>query len=124
MRTSSHEHHDLAERTADGAERSRRIANDTFDSLSHAVEAARHSAIPAIERLGASAESLARRSIDLARARSALVRAQAHRASEQTVGYIRDEPLKSVLIAAAVGATVALVWSLFTHRPDRSDRRR
>ncbi len=61
----------------------------------------------------------------MARARSALVRAQAHRASDHTVGYIRDEPLKSVLIAAAVGATVALVWSLFSHRSDhRNDQRR
>ena len=34
------------------------------------------------------------------------LREQAHRASDGTRGYIRDEPLKSMLFAAATGAAI------------------
>lgn len=40
--------------------------------------------------------------------------ASAHRASDKTAQYIRDEPVKAVLIAAAAGAAVATVISLLT----------
>ena len=43
---------------------------------------------------------------------SAIVRERAHEASESTRGYIRDEPIKSVLVAAAAGAALATVLTV------------
>lgn len=110
-----------AQALADGAHhttaRTSKIANDTFDHLSSAVETARQATVPALEKLGTSAESLARRSAETARIKSQQLREQAHRSSEQAVGYIRHEPVKSVLIAAALGALFGLLMA-----PGRRDR--
>lgn len=38
----------------------------------------------------------------------------AHRAGQQGVGYIKDEPVKAVLIAAAVGVALTAVIGLAT----------
>jgi ElaB/YqjD/DUF883 family membrane-anchored ribosome-binding protein len=42
-----------------------------------------------------------------------------HHASDSTVGYIRSEPVKSVLMAAVVGATLVTVFNLLSrpHHP-------
>ncbi len=66
------------------------------------------------------AQALARNGIDRARQASARVRDQVGLAGEKTVGYIQDEPVKSVLIAAAVGAvSAALIGWLARSRADR-----
>lgn len=93
------------------SERSRDVANQTFDQLANAVESARSSAVPAIERLTSGAESMAHRSIEVARAKSQQMREQANLATEKTVGYVRQEPVKSLLIAAAAGALLGLLFS-------------
>jgi len=66
------------------------------------------------------AEALARNGIDRARQASTRVREQVGRASEKTVGYIQDEPVKSVLIAAAVGAVGAalVAWMMRSRAED------
>lgn len=93
------------------SERSRDVANQTFDQLANAVESARSSAVPAIERLTSGAESMAHRSIEMARAKSQQMREQANLATEKTVGYVRQEPVKSLLIAAAAGALLSFLLS-------------
>ena len=57
------------------------------------------------------AQAMAQNGIERARQASAKVRDQVGIASEKTVGYIQDEPVKSVLIAAAVGAASAMLLS-------------
>ena len=66
------------------------------------------------------AEALAQNGIERARQASAKVREQVGIAGEKTVGYIQDEPVKSVLIAAAVGAvSAALIGWLARSRAQR-----
>lgn len=60
---------------------------------------------------GASADEYLAQGIQRARDASSAVRETTGRAQEQAVVYIRDQPLKSVLIAAGIGALVALVLS-------------
>lgn len=55
------------------------------------------------------AEAIARRGIERARTASSTVRAQVDKAGQRTVGYVKAEPVKSVFIAAAVGAASAAV---------------
>lgn len=46
------------------------------------------------------------------------VREGAHQASDKTVSYIREEPVKAVLIAAVSGvALMALAWMAASSRP-------
>jgi ElaB/YqjD/DUF883 family membrane-anchored ribosome-binding protein len=59
---------------------------------------------PLLARAGEQASVLAQRGVDAVRDRSLQVREQALRASDNTLNYIKDEPVKAVLIAAAVGA--------------------
>ena len=61
--------------------------------------------VPAFSRLASEAEQMTRRSVET-------VRDQALRAGESTRGYIKDEPVKSVLIAAAVGAALMALVAL------------
>ena len=66
------------------------------------------------------AQTLAQNGIDRARQASAKVRDQVGAAGEKTVTYIQDEPVKSVLIAAAVGAvSAALIGWLARSRAQR-----
>ena len=81
-------------------------ATNALDQLAGAVQTAHDKAVPKIERLGERAEELARHGIDAARQRSARLREAAHHTQDRTVGYIRAQPVKSVLIAAAIGAVL------------------
>lgn len=86
-------------------------ADAALDSLHGKVEDLRQTVPGAVGRAAAQVDDLAHRSIERARAASAQVRDQMHRAGDRTVNYIKDEPVKAVLIAAATGAAVALLMS-------------
>lgn len=73
--------HDLIEHAAQSAEAAihttQRMAGVAVDGISHSLQSARNQ-----------------------------VSNSAHQASDRTVAYIRDEPVKSMLIAAATGAAL------------------
>lgn len=98
---------DSAAQTADNAIRSsQRVANQTLDGLADRVDEVRAQTGPALNRLATEAERLARRGVDAVREGSQQLRDQTLRTADSTVGYIKDEPVKAVLIAAAVGAAL------------------
>ena len=73
----------------------------------------RQQVAPLLARAGEQASALAQRGVDAVRERSLQVREQALRASDGTLNYIRDEPVKAVLFAAAAGAALmALIGRL------------
>ncbi len=99
--------------SADNALRStRRVANNTLDHIDAAVDSARDRVQPTISRLAEQAESAARRSYDAVRDGAVQIRERANGVSEATVRYVKDEPVKSVLIAAATGAALMGLLSL------------
>jgi ElaB/YqjD/DUF883 family membrane-anchored ribosome-binding protein len=102
---------DSTAQTADQAIAStQHAANEKLSQLSDTVEEARVHAGPAISRFANDADELRRRSVDVIRGASTQVREGALRATDKSVAFIRDEPVKSVLIAAAVGAlSMALI---------------
>ena len=57
-------------------------------------------------RIGKQARGYAHDGVDAARTAASDLRDRSYRAVDSTRGYVRDEPLKSLLIAAAVGAAV------------------
>lgn len=101
----------LADQAAEKAqgliEQAKHSTTDALDSLKSGVEHVRETVPSALSRNAAQVEDLARRGIDRARETSAAVRDQVQRSGEATRHYIQDEPLKSVVIAAAAGAALA-----------------
>lgn len=113
---------DQAAAKADEALKSTRsAANRTLDSLESGVDSLRETVPNAFSRAAAQVEELTRRGVERAREASLGMRDQVHRASDRTVGYIKDEPVKSVLIAAATGAAVALLvgWAMRSRHSSR-----
>lgn len=113
----------LADQAADsaaGAIRStQNVANAAFDRLSDKVDTARDQAVPLLNRLSSKAEDAARRGADAVKETSAQLREKALQAQDTTVSYIKDEPVKAMLIAAATGAALMALVSLAS----RSSRR-
>ncbi|MBP6903492.1 MAG: hypothetical protein KBC73_25630 [Burkholderiaceae bacterium] len=64
----------------------------------------------------AQVETLAQRGIERVREAGQAVGERAARAGDRTVDYIRDEPVKSVLIAAAAGAGLAALVAVLAGR--------
>ena len=90
------------------------VANQAFDRLSNKIEAAREHAVPLINRLTSQAENAAHRGADVVRDASAQVREKALKAGDTTVSYIKDEPVKAMLIAAATGAALMALIGLLS----------
>jgi len=65
-----------------------------------------------LDKLAEQASALAQRGVDAMRDRSQQVREQALRASDNTLNYIKDEPVKAVLIAAVTGAALMALIGL------------
>ena len=104
---------DQAAQTAEGAIKStQRAADDVTDSLSSKVDDLRKQAAPVINRVSAQAEAAAKRGMDAVRDTSQQLREKAMMATDTTVGYIKDEPIKSMLIAAATGAVFMGLMSM------------
>lgn len=114
--------HDLADQavagTTDAINATRRVANDTIDRVAGKVQDVRDQAAPVLSRVAERAETLARRGLDSVRDTSSQVRDRAVRASDATIGYVKDEPVKSMLIAAAVGAGLMALVSLVSRSRD------
>ncbi len=106
----------LADQAADRANSAIRstqnVTNAAFDRLTDKVGDVRDQAAPLINRLSDQAGTAARRGLDAVRDTSAQVRETALKASDTTVAYIKDEPLKAILIAAATGAALTALVSL------------
>ncbi|MBS0448608.1 MAG: hypothetical protein JSR59_22020 [Proteobacteria bacterium] len=107
---STHTTSNVVDQAADSAHTAIRAtqdaANGALDRLSNRVDTIRDTASPKLDRWSAQAEAAARRSVEALRDTSQHVRESALRASDATIGYVKDEPVKSMLIAAATGAAL------------------
>ena len=108
----------LADHAADKSEQAietaRKAADGALDALHDKVDAL-HDMMPgAFTRAAARVDEMTRRGIDRARQTGSQARARVDRAGDMTVAYIKDEPMTSILIAAAAGAVVAAIVSMLT----------
>ena len=114
---------DRAAEAADSAvNTSRRVANDALDHVESAIHTARANVQPAIARIASQAETLARKSLDAVKDGAYHVRARAQNLGDVTVRYVKDEPVKAVLIAAATGAALMALLSLVNSARRNNDR--
>lgn len=114
------------DRATDAAEHavhaSRRVANDALDHVESAIHSARANVQPAISRLATQAETLARKGLDAVKDGAYQVRDRATSLSDVTARYVKEEPVKAVLIAAATGAALMALLSLMQSSRHRDDR--
>jgi ElaB/YqjD/DUF883 family membrane-anchored ribosome-binding protein len=109
-----------AAHSADNAIRStQRMANEALDGMAGKVGELRDQAAPLMSRASEQASAMAHRGMDAMRQGSQQLRDSAEQASSRTIGYIKDEPVKSMLIAAATGAALMALLSLVSHSRHR-----
>jgi ElaB/YqjD/DUF883 family membrane-anchored ribosome-binding protein len=94
------------------AANARRAVEAAPQAIADAVQEGSERITPAIVQAAEQAESLMRQGADALREHAASLRERATDATDRTAGYIRDEPLKSVLIAAAAGAALMAIANL------------
>ena len=95
------------------------LVSDALNDLSGRADNLRNDAKPVIDRVGRQASAIAQRSADAIRERSQQLRDTALQASDRAVDYIRDEPVRSVLMAAATGAALMGLVALLARSNDR-----
>lgn len=88
----------------------------SLDTPNHLIDRA----TTATEHAATQAMDAAQRGISAVRSGSQHMLDRAHHASDSTVSYIRHEPVKSMLIAAATGAALMALVGLMTRPRDRS----
>jgi ElaB/YqjD/DUF883 family membrane-anchored ribosome-binding protein len=88
------------------------LVQHAAQAASRALESSQRLAHDALDRVSSGAHDIAHQTQALALRSSRQLRAQAARVSDGTIGYIKDEPVKSVLIAAAVGAALVCLTRL------------
>ena len=94
----------------------RDFANDKLDRAEDKVRSLRDNIDPVVEMLTTKAQKMARQSLDLATQARDRAQETMTRATDVTSRYVSEQPLRSVLIAAGVGAVVALLISASRNR--------
>lgn len=95
-------------------------ASETADALKEAGEATAAHARRALDDAQECAETLAARGSEALQNGAAQARKTFVRVGNQAAQYVQDQPLKSLLIAVATGAAIALLaGALSRHRHDR-----
>jgi len=107
-----------ASKTQSAIRSTQRAADNALDKLSTTVDEARDQAAPLINRVSAQAEAAARRGMDAVRDTSQQLRERALCASDSAVGYVKDEPVKAMLIAAATGALLMGLVAMLSRSRD------
>lgn len=112
-RTTSEDLANTATRTLDST---REYANDALDKAENKLREFSSNIDPTVNMLASKAQKLAQQSFDMASEAKERAQQQLKRAAGATTQYVAEQPLRSVLIAAAVGAGVALLISATRNR--------
>ena len=92
--------------------------NHLAEQATNASQAAADSLVNSTQRIVGDTQKLARRGIEALRYGSEHLRDRALQATDSTAAYIKDEPVKSMLMAAAAGAALVVLGSLLTRSRD------
>jgi ElaB/YqjD/DUF883 family membrane-anchored ribosome-binding protein len=97
----------------------RSYANHALDAADEKMHALQSKVEPALDRLSSQAQALAKQGLDIAAQAKDKARESLTHYTAATSRYVSDKPVQSVLIAAAVGAAVALLVSAACSRQAR-----
>jgi ElaB/YqjD/DUF883 family membrane-anchored ribosome-binding protein len=88
------------------------ISTPALDTSNHGALDGAASPKHLLKRASEQASALAHQGLDTWNASSQQLRERAHQASDNTVGYIKEKPYTSVLIAAGAGAALMAIVAL------------
>jgi ElaB/YqjD/DUF883 family membrane-anchored ribosome-binding protein len=106
-------------RAAAALKAAERDAHAAIDSAVDGLASVYGDARPLLARVGQRTRDRASDGYDAARERAAALRDRSQQAVESARGYVKDEPIKSLLIAAAVGAAVIALVEVVRVRRNR-----
>ena len=109
---------DLADTTTRAVDSTRNFANSALDQADSKLREFSSNIDPTVNMLASKAQKLAQQSFDMASEAKERAQHSFRRATSATTHYVSEQPMKSVLIAAAVGAGVALLISATTRNRD------
>ena len=91
-----------------------KASSQALNHLASTVENLRQDVAPLFNRAADKASAMAHRGVDAVLEGSHQLRDKARHTGDLTVGYIKDEPVKAVLIAAATGAVLMALVGLIS----------
>ena len=104
----------VAHAVAQTTEHAMRSAQQSLDRVADGVNVARNQSGTALKQFAHQTEALASDGMDAVREGAHQLREKSLQVRDATTSYIQQEPVKSVLIAAAVGATLMGLVALFS----------
>ena len=107
---------ELLQNVGKAVDSTRDYANQALDKAEDKVRELRGTVDPLVDMLASRAQKLARQSLDMAAEAKDKAQQSLSRYASVTTHYVSEQPIRSVLIAAAVGAAVALLVSSARHR--------
>ena len=99
----------LADKAERGVETARTLANDALDKADAKVRTLRDDIRPAIDAVSSRVQDMAARGKAAAAQTREQTREKVNEYADRTSAYVQDQPLKSMAIAAAAGALLALL---------------
>ena len=94
----------------------REYSSDLADSADKNLNSLQRKVEPALEKFASKAQEFAQRGMDMAAHSKDQARESLANYSAVTTRYVADKPMQSILIAAAVGAGLALLLSASSRR--------
>lgn len=114
---------DVVQSADKALESTRNFANDSIDKAGNKVRELRQDVDPLVEQITARAQELANRGIEYASDAKYKAQQRLSQYADATGRYVADQPVRSVLIAAATGAAIAALILIAT-RNDAPKRNR
>ena len=113
---------DEASKTAnDAIESTRAYAQNAVNAAGEKVRDLRRETEPTVEQIAARVQQAVQRGLDAASTTSARAQRRLEQAADVTGKYIADQPMRSVLFAAAAGAAITALIVLASRRGPRDD---
>jgi ElaB/YqjD/DUF883 family membrane-anchored ribosome-binding protein len=113
---------DFADKAADkvqsGLRDAEAAASVAGEKLSRKVESARSQAAPSIKKAADQAQGIFKQGMDIAGTAKRQVRDTAMQASDSLVAFTKENPLKTIVIAAASGALLLALFSTLARSRD------
>jgi ElaB/YqjD/DUF883 family membrane-anchored ribosome-binding protein len=109
---------DARQTASDAIDSTRAYAQNAVNAAGEKVRDFRRDNEPAVEQLAARVQQAVQRGLDAASTTSARAQRRLEAAADVTGKYISDQPMRSVLVAAAAGAAITALIVLASRRRD------
>lgn len=106
----------------DGIDSARDIAHNTLSKVSDKIDDLQSGVKPAIDRFATRSAEIAQKGWDSTRDAGTRAKAAATRYTDACENYVTEQPMKSVAIAAAAGATLAALLILARNRSNNRNQ--